>query len=43
MIELTILWWLLVAHFIADYALQSEYIAMNKGKDDYVLFAHAMI
>lgn len=31
---------LLLAHFIGDYALQNDYMALNKGKDNYVLFAH---
>lgn len=34
---------LLLAHFIGDYALQSDYIALNKGKDNYILFAHIAI
>jgi hypothetical protein len=35
--------WLLFAHFLADYPLQGEFLAMNKGKSRQVLFAHAMI
>lgn len=31
---------LLLSHFIGDYALQNDYIAINKGKDNYVLAAH---
>ena len=34
---------LLLAHFIGDYALQNDYIALNKGKDNYILFAHIAI
>ena len=35
--------WLIFAHFIADWALQSEWIAMNKGKYMEIMFAHSMI
>lgn len=31
---------LILAHFIGDYALQNDYMALNKNKDNYVLFAH---
>lgn len=34
---------LLGAHFIGDYALQSDYLAANKGKSLYVLTAHSAI
>ena len=34
---------LLLSHFIGDYALQNDYLALNKGKDNYVLFAHVAI
>jgi hypothetical protein len=34
---------LLLSHYIGDYALQSEYIASEKGKDQYVLLAHVAI
>ena len=34
---------LLLSHFIGDYALQNDYIALNKGKDNYVLFAHVAL
>lgn len=34
---------LILSHFIGDYALQNDYIALNKGKDNYVLFAHVAI
>ena len=34
---------LLLSHFIGDYALQNDYIALNKGKNNYILFAHIAI
>lgn len=30
-------------HFIGDFALQTEYLAMNKGKHWYLLLSHVMI
>jgi len=30
-------------HFVMDYPLQGEYIAMNKGKDSYLLFVHSWL
>lgn len=35
--------WLLFAHFIGDFGLQKEWIALNKGKYPYLMFAHSMI
>lgn len=35
--------WLLFAHYIGDFALQSDWIAQNKRNYWYVLFAHSMI
>lgn len=35
--------WVLFAHYIGDYGLQSAWMSDNKGKSPYVLFAHAMI
>ena len=38
------LWfYLILAHFIADFPLQGEFLATNKGKHFYWLFAHCMI
>jgi len=31
---------LLLSHFVGDYAFQTEYMAENKGKDNYILVAH---
>lgn len=31
---------LLLSHFVGDYTFQTEYMALNKGKDNYVLAAH---
>ena len=35
--------WLLIAHFIADWGLQSEFVATNKGKYYMVMVAHCTI
>jgi len=32
-----------VAHYIADYPLQGEFLATIKGKLDYILFCHVII
>ena len=37
------LFWLLFAHFIGDIALQQDWIAQNKGKYWYIMFAHCII
>lgn len=34
---------LIGAHFVGDYALQTDYLATNKGKSLYVLTAHSAI
>ena len=34
---------LIFIHFIADWALQSEWVAINKGKYWFVMFAHCII
>lgn len=41
MIELFV--WIVLCHLIGDYVLQSDYLAMNKGKDWYVLFVHCAL
>lgn len=35
--------WLILAHFIADYPLQGDFLAQTKGKYWYSLFAHSVI
>lgn len=35
--------WLVMAHFIGDWALQSSWVAQNKGKYPIVMFAHSVI
>jgi len=35
--------WLLFGHYIGDIALQSDWVATNKGKYWYVLLSHCMI
>lgn len=34
---------LLFAHSLGDYFLQTDYLAMNKGKDNYILCVHAIL
>lgn len=35
--------WILLAHYIADYPLQGDFLAQTKGKYFYSLFAHSVI
>ena len=35
--------WLVFAHFIGDFALQSSWMAENKGRYWYVMLSHSMI
>ncbi len=35
--------WILFAHYVLDYPLQGEFLAITKGKNWYSLFAHSMI
>lgn len=34
---------ILFAHSLGDYFLQTDYLAMNKGKDNYILCIHAIL
>lgn len=34
---------ILYAHMLGDYFLQTDYLAMNKGKDNYILLAHCVL
>ena len=34
---------ILFAHALGDYFLQGDYLAMNKGKDNYLLCIHAIL
>ncbi|MBC6695236.1 DUF3307 domain-containing protein [Terrisporobacter mayombei] len=34
---------LLFAHSLGDYFLQTDYLAMNKGRDNYILCIHAIL
>ena len=44
MIEIILLFiFLLFAHYIADFALQSAFLAENKYKSHHIMFAHCMI
>jgi hypothetical protein len=40
---MTLLFAVVVAHYIADFPLQGDFMANLKGKLDYILFSHAMI
>lgn len=40
-IELAIV--ILFAHVFGDYFLQTDYLAKNKGKDNYILLAHSVL
>ena len=40
-IELTIV--ILFAHMFGDYFLQTDYLAKNKAKDNYILLAHSVL
>lgn len=43
MIFLTKFFWLIVTHFVGDYAIQTEFIAKNKGNDWYIMLVHSII
>ena len=34
---------LLFAHCLGDYLFQTDYLACNKGKDNYLLFVHGVL
>lgn len=34
---------ILMAHLTGDYLFQTDYLAINKGKDNYILFAHSVL
>ncbi len=38
-----IIWFLIVAHYIGDFPMQGEFVAMNKGKYWYIMLAHCII
>lgn len=37
------MWWLIIAHFIADWGLQNRWMAENKAKYIEILTAHCII
>ena len=41
MIEMLI--FIFMAHMVGDYLFQSDYLAGNKGKDNYLLLAHSIL
>lgn len=38
-----ILLFVLMAHMTGDYLFQSDYLARNKGKDNYILLVHSIL
>lgn len=40
---LKLLFLIIVAHTLGDYFFQTDYLAMNKGKDKYILFVHCVL
>lgn len=40
---INILLFVLMAHMTGDYLFQSDYLAGNKGKDNYILLAHSVL
>jgi hypothetical protein len=40
---LTKIIYLIIAHAIGDYFLQTDYLAKNKGTDFYILFIHCVL
>lgn len=43
MIDVALLIWILIGHYIADFLLQSRNVANNKSKDTLVLAKHVLI
>lgn len=37
------LYYIIVAHFVGDFLLQNDYTALNKSKDNLVLFIHCFM
>lgn len=35
--------WVILAHYLLDYPLQSDFLARTKGSDNYSLLAHSII
>ena len=40
MISISVLFWLLVTHWVADFVFQTDWMAQNKSKNNYPLFIH---
>ena len=34
--------WIIICHCLGDYFFQTEYLALNKGKNNYLLFVHCV-
>lgn len=43
LITMRLIVFLIIAHCVGDYLFQSTYLAVNKGKDKYLLFVHSVL
>lgn len=43
LITMRLVVFLIMAHCVGDYLFQSTYLAVNKGKDKYLLFVHSVL
>ena len=43
LITMRLIVFLVIAHCVGDYLFQSTYLAVNKGKDKYLLFIHSVL
>lgn len=43
MISITVLFWLFVTHWIADFVFQTDWMAHNKSKSNFPLFVHVCV
>ena len=43
LITLRMIIFIIIGHCVGDYLFQSSYLALNKGKDKYLLFVHSIL
>ena len=43
LITLRMIIFIIIGHCVGDYLFQSSYLAVNKGKDKYLLFIHSVL
>ena len=43
LITLRMIIFIIIGHCVGDYLFQSSYLALNKGKDKYLLFVHSVL